>query len=247
MNDAGTAVLDRTAYGGFPSTQWSKILQAGARESPCGATALEDLCRAYWPPLYSFLRRQGHSPHDAEDLVQGFLARLLAREDLAEVGPEKGRFRTFLLRSLSNFVIKQALHDKALKRGGGQVVISINTDEAKRWCGPDLSANSPEAAFDRRFAQSVVTRAFAALREEHRARGKDDFFATVAPFLDGAEPEGYEAAAATLGMAPGTLAVAVHRMRGRLRELLRAEVRQLCTSAAEEEQELKHLLEVWSR
>jgi RNA polymerase sigma-70 factor (ECF subfamily) len=80
---------------------------------------LEELCRAYWPPLYSFLRRQGQSPPDAEDLVQGFLTRLLAREDLAQVGPEKGRFRTFLLTSLRNFVIKQALRDKALKRGGG--------------------------------------------------------------------------------------------------------------------------------
>ena len=244
MNEAGTASPGQATHAEFPSTQWSQILQAG---SAANSPALEDLCRAYWPPLYSFLRRQGYSPHDAEDLVQGFLARLLAREDLGEVGPEKGRFRTFLLTSLRNFSVKQALRDKALKRGGGQAAISINADEAERLCGPDLSVSSPEAAFDRRFAQAVVTRAFAALREEHRARGKEDFFATVAPFLDGAEPEGYEAAAAKLGMAPGTLAVAVHRMRGRLRELLRAEVRQLCTSAAEEEQELKYLLEVWSR
>jgi RNA polymerase sigma factor (sigma-70 family) len=244
MKEAGTAFPGQATHAEFPSTQWSQILQA---RSAANSPALEDLCRAYWPPLYSFLRRQGHSPQDAEDLVQGFLARLLAREDLAEVGPEKGRFRTFLLTSLRNFVIKQALRDKALKRGGRQAAISINADEAERLCGPDLSASSPEAAFDRRFAQAVVTRAFAALREEHRARGKEDFFATVASFLDGAEPEGYEAAAAKLGMASGALAVAVHRMRGRLRELLRAEVRQLCTSAAEEEQELRHLLEAWSR
>jgi RNA polymerase sigma factor (sigma-70 family) len=246
MNDAGTAFTGATRAE-FPSTQWSKILQVGSVASAADSQELEALCGAYWPPLYSFLRRQGHSPQDAEDLVQGFLARLLAREDLAEVGPEKGRFRTFLLTSLRNFVIKQALRDKALKRGGGQAPISINADEAERLCGPDLSASSPEAAFDRRFAQAVITRAFAALREEHRARSKEDFFATVAPFLDGAEPEGYEAAAAKLSMAPGTLAVAVHRMRGRLRELLRAEVRQLCSSAAEEEQEMKYLLEVWSR
>ncbi len=246
MNNAGTAFTGQASHAEFPSTQWSKILRAGEVASALDSPELEALCRAYWPPLYSFLRRQGHSPPDAEDLVQGFLARLLAREDLAEVGPGKGRFRTFLLASLRNFVIKQALRDKAVKRGGGQVAISINADEAERLCGQDLSSSSPEAAFDRRFAQAVVTRAFAALREEHRARGKEDFFATVAPFLDGAEPEGYEAAAARVGMAPGTLAVAVHRMRRRLRELLRAEVRQLCASAAEEEQELKHLLGVWS-
>jgi RNA polymerase sigma factor (sigma-70 family) len=247
MNEAGSAIRDQTAHGEFPSTQWSKVLNAGHGELPGGSAALEDLCCAYWPPLYSFLRRQGHSPHDAEDLVQGFVARVLAREDLAGVGPEKGRFRTFLLTSMRNFVIKQALRDKALKRGGGLATISINAEEAERLCGADLTAISPEAAFDRRFARAVVTRAFAALREEHRARGKEMFFETLSPYLDGAEPEGYERTAAELGMTPGAVAVAVHRMRARLRELLRAEVRQLCSSATEEEQEMKHLLEVWSR
>ena len=247
MNEAGPGISDRTAHAEFPSTHWSKVLNAGQGELPGGPAALEELCRAYWPPLYSFLRRQGQSPNDAEDLVQGFLARVLAREDLAEVGPEKGRFRTFLLTSLRNFVIKQALRDKALKRGGGHVPISINAEEAEQLCGSDLMATSPEAAFDRRFAQAVVTRAFAALREEHRARDKEMLFATLSPYLDGAEPDGYDHAATKLGMTSGAVAVAVHRLRGRLRELLRAEIRQLCTSAAEEEQEMKHLLEVWSR
>jgi RNA polymerase sigma-70 factor (ECF subfamily) len=223
------------------------VLNAGAGASPMAASSLEDLCRAYWPPLYAFLRRQGHSPHDAEDLVQGFLARLLAREDLANIGPEKGRFRTFLLTSLRNFVVKQALRDKALKRGGGQSVIPIDTEEAERLCGADLAASSPEAAFDRHFAQAIVTRAFAALREEHRARGKEELFATLAPYLDGAEPDGYESPGRTLGLNSGAVAVAVHRLRGRLRELLRTEVRQLCSSTVEEEQEMKHLLEVWSQ
>lgn len=175
MNEAGPAKPDQTAHAEFPSTHWSQVLSAGNGAFPGSPAALEELCRAYWSPLYSFLRRQGQSPHDAEDLVQGFLARVLAREDLAAVGPEKGRFRTFLLTSLRNFTIKQALRDKALKRGGGQITISINAEEAERLCGPDLTATSPEAAFDRRFAQAVVTRAFTALREEHRARGKEDF------------------------------------------------------------------------
>jgi RNA polymerase sigma-70 factor (ECF subfamily) len=223
------------------------VLNAGRSELPGGPAALEDLCRAYWSPLYSFLRRQGQSPHDAEDLVQGFLARVLAREDLAGVGPEKGRFRTFLLTSLRNFVIKQALRDKALKRGGGQSTIPINSAETERLCGPDLTTDTPEAAFDRRFAQAVVTRAFNALREEHRARDKEKLFTTLAPHLDGAERDGYESAAVQLGMTSGAAAVTVHRMRARLRELLRAEVRQLCSTPAEEEQEMKYLLEVWSR
>jgi RNA polymerase sigma factor (sigma-70 family) len=246
MNEAGSTIPDQTFQGEFPTTHWSEVLHAGDGQSMLGAAALEDLCRAYWPPLYSFLRRQGHSPHDAEDLVQGFLARLLAREDLAGVGPEKGRFRTFLLTSLRNFVIKHALHCKALKRGGGHITISIDTEEAERLCGQDLLMCSPEAAFDRRFAQALVTRAFAALREEHRARGKEAWFTSLSPHLDGTEPNDYERSAVELGTTPGAVAVAVHRMRGRLRELLRAEVRQLCNSAGEEEQELKYLLEVWS-
>jgi len=245
MKEVGAIIRDQSAHADFPSTLWSLVLNAGASAVP--SPALEDLCRAYWPPLYSFLRRQGHSPHDAEDLVQGFLARLLAREDLAEVGPEKGRFRTFLLTSLRNFTIKQAMRDKALKRGGGQVTISINTEEAERLCGPDLLTNSPEVAFDRRFAQAVVARSFATLREEHRARGKEDVFSTLASYLDGTESGDYEQAARKLGMTAGGVTVAVHRMRGRLRELLRAEVRQLCTSAAEEAEELNYLMEVWSR
>lgn len=247
MNDAGSVFSGQFTHAEFPSTHWSVVLNAGNNVSPIASSALEELCRAYWPPLYLFLRRQGHSPHDAEDLVQGFLARLLAREDLAGVGPERGRFRTFLLTSLRNFVIKKALREKALKRGGGQIAIPINSEAAERLCGPDQAAGTPEAAFDRAFAQAVVTRAFAALREEHRARAKVELFALLSPHLDGTDDAGYGKIAAELGMTPGAVAVAVHRMRGRLRELLRAEVRQLCSSAAEEEQEMKHLLEVWAR
>jgi RNA polymerase sigma factor (sigma-70 family) len=247
MQATEAGFLGRATYADFPPTHWSRILHAGRRDGQGDSPELEELCRAYWPPLYSFMRRQGHSPHDAEDLVQGFLARLLARADLADVCPEKGRFRTFLLTSLRNFAVKQALREKTLKRGGGQLRISITAEEAERLCGPDLNAASPEAAFDRRFAQAVITRAFTVLREEYRARGKEELFALLSPHLDGAEANEYDACAARLGMTPGAVAVTVHRMRGRLREMLKAEIRQLCTSAAEEEQELKHFLEVWSR
>src|ERR1051325_10367364 len=156
----------------FPTTHWSVILRAGDDAAPKNGQALEELCRAYWSPLYAFLRRQGHSPHDAQDLTQGFLARVIAREDINNVGPEKGRFRTFLLTALRNFTIKQALHDKALKRGGGQTALSINADEAERLCGPDLTAESPELAFDRRWCRTTLSLAIQRLRDEHRARGK---------------------------------------------------------------------------
>jgi RNA polymerase sigma factor (sigma-70 family) len=231
----------------FPSTHWSVVLSAGEKTAPANGKALEDLCRAYWTPLYAYLRRQGHSPHEAEDLTQGFLARVIAREDLANVGPEKGRFRTFLLTALRNFTIKQALHDKALKRGGGQATLTINGEEGERLCGPDLTAESPELAFDRRWCRTTLARAIQRLRDEHVARGKQALFETLVPFLDGANPGEYETVAGELRMAPGTIAVTMHRLRSRLQQFVRAEVAQTVAATEQVEEELKHLMAVWQR
>ncbi len=231
----------------FPTTHWSVVLGAADKTALAQEKSLDELCRTYWPPLYAYLRRQGHPPHNAQDLTQGFLARVLAREDIGQVGPEKGRFRTFLLTGLRNHTIKQALHDKALKRGGGQVPLSINTEEAEQLCGPDLAAGSPELAFDQRWCRTILTQAVQRLREEHRARGRQAWFETLAPFLDGAEPGDYEAVAAQLGVPTGTVAVNLHRLRSRLQELVRAEVARTVGSATQVEEEMKHLMSVWQR
>jgi RNA polymerase sigma factor (sigma-70 family) len=231
----------------FPPTHWSLVLDAASSFEGNGQAALEELCGAYWQPLYSFLRRKGHSPHDAQDLVQGFLARVIARDDLGNVGPEKGRFRTFLLTGLRNFTIKQALHDKALKRGGGKPPLSINADEAERLCGPDLSAADPELAYDQRWCRTVLALALQRLRAEHHARGKDEVFAALSPFLDGAEPGDYDHVGQQLGLAPGTVAVSVHRLRKRLQDLVRAEVSQTVASPEQADQEVRHLMAVWRR
>ena len=231
----------------FPTTHWSLVLRAGDAAAPANSEALEELCRAYWTPLYAFLRRRGESPHDAQDLTQGFLARVLAREDIGNVGPEKGRFRTFLLTGLRNFTIKQALHDKAAKRGGGQPALSIDGEEAERLCGPDLSAESPELTFDRRWCRTTLARAVRRLREEHKARGKEALFEALAPFLDGAEPGEYEIVAGKFGMTPGTVAVTVYRLRSRLQELVRAEVAQTVALPGQVEEEMKHLMDAWQR
>ena len=231
----------------FPVTHWSVVLGAGNDAGATNGQALEELCRTYWSPLYAYLRRQGHSPHDAQDLTQGFLARVIAREDLGHVSPEKGRFRTFLLTALRNFTIKQALHDKALKRGGGRTPLSINGEEAEHLCGPDLTAESPERAFDQRWCRITLAQAIQRLRDEHLARGKQALFETLAPFLDGADPGEYETVTRQLGMAPGTVAVTIHRLRSRLQELVRAEVAQTVSSPEQAEDELKHLMKVWQR
>lgn len=231
----------------FPATHWSLILNAGDTGGPSSGSALEELCRAYWQPLYAYLRRKGHGPEDAQDLVQGFLARVIAREDLGNVGPEKGRFRTFLLTALRNFTIKQALHDKALKRGGGQLVLSINAEEAERLCGPDLTAESPELAFDRRWCRTTLALAIGRLRQEHQARGKERLFQALLPFLDGADPYEYDAVGQRLGLAPGTVAVTVHRLRSRLQELVRAEIARTVATPEQIDAEVMELMEVWQR
>ncbi len=222
------------------------MLKAGGN-LPQNALALNRLCGAYWAPLYAYLRRHGHTPHDAQDLTQGFLARVIARDDLGTVGPEKGRFRTFLLTALRNFTIKRALYDKALKRGGNHPCLSIDTEEAERQCGPDLNSESAELAYDRRWCRTILAQAFQRLRDEQCARGRLSLFETLAPLLDGADSGDYEAVSKRLGLTPGTVAVTVHRLRSRLRELVRAEVAQTVASSSQVDDELKYLMDVWQR
>jgi RNA polymerase sigma-70 factor (ECF subfamily) len=235
-----------TSRADFPITHWSLILNSSG-SSPASQAALEELCLSYWHPLYAFLRRRGATPHDAQDLVQGFLERWLERKDLATVSPDKGRFRTFLLTALRNFMIKQVEHDKARKRGGRAVLVPLDVDQAERNSLPDLSAESPEAACDRQWARTVLDRAVARLRAEQVARNKEALFERLIPFLEGADPNEYEAVGKSMGMRKGTVAVAVHRLRGRLRELLRAEVLQTVGNRADAESELRELMEALAR
>ncbi|MGE3309624.1 MAG: RNA polymerase sigma factor [Limisphaerales bacterium] len=235
------------AAGTFPETHWSLVLKAGVSDATESARALNTLCRSYWRPLYAFLRRQGHTPHDAEDLVQGFLGRVVERADLSSVRPEKGRFRTFLLVSLRNHVLQQVERQKALKRGGGQTHLPIHIDEAEALCAVDLSAVSPELAYDRQWFRTVLSRAMARLGQDYGARGKAELFENLAPFLDGADPGDYAVVGARLGMAEGTVAVTVHRLRLRLQELIRSEILQTVASPEQADEEMRHLMEIWMR
>jgi RNA polymerase sigma factor (sigma-70 family) len=235
-----------TSAADFPTTNWTFIVKAQG-SCPANQAALSELCRVYWTPLYAFMRRQGSSPHDAQDLVQGFFERLLSRDDLSSVAPEKGRFRTFLLTSLKNFSINQAVRNHAQKRGGGKVAIPLDLEEAERLSLPDLSSPSPEAAFDRQWARTIIQRALTRLHVEHRARKKEMHFETLVPLLEGAESAEYHAAGVKLGMRNGTVAVAVHRLRARLQEMLRLEVLETVGNANDAEEELRHLLLVLSQ
>jgi RNA polymerase sigma-70 factor (ECF subfamily) len=229
----------------FPATKWSVIIRAAAVPSPLSREALEDLCRVYWPPLYAFLRRSGHTPHEAQDLVQGYLARLLEREDLATVSPDKGRFRSYLLAGLRNYLVSEARHAGTLKRGGRAEIISLDTENAEALCKAALADGaSPDRAFDRRWAETILDQALEKLRRENIARGKEKFYETVKPCLATDTADDYATLGQELSMTPGAIAVSIHRLRLRLRELVRAAVADTVGSETDLEDEMSNLLAI---
>ena len=230
----------------FPETHWSLVL-AARPEAVDRKAALEELCRAYWPPLYAYCRRDGQSPEAAQDLVQGFLARLLARDDLATVAPERGRFRSYLLAGLRHHLASEARREAAAKRGGGGDILSLNVAEIEAALAPALADRvTPEVLFDRRWARTVMDRALTALATEYAVRDQAELFGRLKPALVDGDGGGHAELGRALGLSEGAVAVALHRLRRRYRELVRHEVAQTAGSAADLEDELRHLRAVWS-
>ena len=230
----------------FNTTHWTVVLQAGDSRAPERDRALEELCRTYWFPLYAFVRRQGRGPDDARDLTQGFFAHLLGNAQLRLVAPEKGRFRTFLLTALSHFLANQWIKDRRLKRGGGQWILSLDDDKAEaRFLAEPADFETPERAYERRWALAVLQRAIERLEVEFMASGRRAFFAATRFALSGDRAdESYREIAERLGTSEGALKVGILRMRRRFGELLRAEVASTVSSPEEVEAELRHLLTV---
>ena len=232
----------------FATTRWSVVLAAGQRDTPQSQAALEQLCRTYWYPLYAYVRRRGYSAEDAEDLTQGFFARLLARQSLATVLPERGLFRCFMLAALKRFLVNDLERAGAVKRGGSKVQhVPFNGREAEeRYCLDGGEQNTPDKLFDRAWALSVMEAASWRLEEEYRLEGKDRLFERLKLFLARNETEAtYAVTGAELGLSEGAVKVAVHRMRRRYRDLLREQVAQTVGSAANLEDELQSLRAVF--
>jgi RNA polymerase sigma factor (sigma-70 family) len=232
----------------FLTTEWSIVLQAGSDKTPGAAHALEALCRTYWPPLYSYARREGLSPQDAQDATQEFILNLLRRNDLASVSPEKGRFRSFLLGALKNFLVSRWRMERAQKRGGQSEFVVLETDEAEKLCQPELIDQlSPEKAFDRRWAMTVMARALDRLRAEHQMPDQARLFAALQPVLAGSgRMENQVALAGELGVTPGALATAATRLRHRYRALIEDEVRRTLEKPGDVAEELRVLFAAWS-
>jgi len=210
----------------FTTTHWSVVLQAGDHDSPQSTEALETLCRAYWYPLYAYVRRNGQSPHNAQDLTQEFFARLLERKYFQLADRKRGRFRSFLLTSLKHFLIDEWNKANREKRGGGRQIISLDAELTEtRFRAEPADERSPEKAFDRQWAMAVLDRVLDQLQAESVSTGRGPVFEELKSCLTGGENESsYAEIGGRLGMTEGNLKVTVHRLRRRYRELLRKEI-----------------------
>ena len=230
----------------FRTTSWSLILAAASDPTTQAREALSTLCQTYWYPVYAFIRRNGHDPDRAQDLTQGFFARLIEKNYLEDADRRRGRFRSFLLASVKHFLANERDKEHALKRGGGREPVSIDVVEAERWYAPSaVEGLTPETLFERRWALSLLERVLARLRADYAGMGKADQFQVLEPFLmrDGDETR-YDVAAARLGITSGALRMSVHRMRGKYRELLRAEIAETVERPEEIEEEIRFLLSI---
>lgn len=227
----------------FDTTRWTVVLHA-ADDDASGRQALADLCRAYWLPLYIYVRRRGHSEPDAEDLTQGFFADILRREAVKRADRSRGRFRAFLLTALANYLHNAHDHATAARRGGANEILSIDAHEAADALEQlKDSTLSPDEAFDRSWALALLDRAMKRLAAEQEKAGKARWFERVRPCLQArADPGVQDQIAAEFQLSRNAVAVAIHRLAARYRELVRAEVAETVTSEEELAQEQRDLL-----
>ena len=233
----------------FPVTQWSLVVAAGQDDDARSYVALTCLCQTYWYPLYAFVRRQGRSREEAQDLTQGFFAHLIEKRALGTVDRTAGKFRSFLLTSLRNFVANEWERARAQKRGGGQSVISLDAAYAEiRFDLEPADHASPEVLFERNWALALMEQALARLRAEQSEAGKTAQFAALQPCLmNEADAPRYAKLAAELATTEAAVKMAVSRLRRRYRDLLREEIAQTVNSPAEVEEEIRHLFAALER
>ena len=228
----------------FAATRWSII--AAARDGNAGADyrrAMSELAGIYWPPLYAFLRRNGHPPEQAEDLTQAFFARLIEKQDLRSVDSAKGRFRSFLLVALKHFVANERDKQQARKRGGGVRTISLSAGEAESRVTLDpVDTLTPEQSFNRRWAMTLLHHVVDRLHAEYLERDQAALFEALQGALTGEITAGYATLAERLGTTEGALQVAAHRMRKRYRQLFRDEIAQTVSDPSLVDEEMRELL-----
>ena len=228
------------------TTQWSQVLAARDGSDTEARRALEGLCQTYWQPLYAYIRHQGSDPDEASDLIQAFFAELLGTGFLADGDPSKERFRSFLLATLRRFLAHERDRGWAMKQGGGSPTLSLDVESGEwSYASRPVEKMSPEDIFERRWALRVLDRALDRLRLEAESSGDGTQVEQLEQYLTGAEPQvPYRKAGEALGMSAGAVAKAVHRLRERYGQCLRAEIVELVVDPAEVDDELRHMLKV---
>jgi RNA polymerase sigma-70 factor (ECF subfamily) len=233
--------------GQFNTTHWSIVLACAADDDTGQARdALGKLFQIYWYPLYAYIRRRGYGEHDTEDLVQAFCLQLQEKDALARADPQRGKFRTFLLTSLQNFLANQQARSRAQKRGGGREMIFLDSEEAHtRYRLEPVDRLTPEAIFDTRWAHAVLEETLAGLRADFVERGKGRLFDGLSSFLSADEPvNSYQQAAIRLGLPLSAIKTSVHRLRQDYRAKLREEIAKTVSTPGEVDDELRHLRKV---
>jgi RNA polymerase sigma-70 factor (ECF subfamily) len=235
------ALPETSSNAAFPTSRWSQVVAAGDRAGLAAREALAELCSAYWYPLYAFVRRKGHPPDEAADLVQGTFLTLLDRDGLAAVAPERGRFRSFLMAACSHHLADCRDRDRAVKRGGGALPISIDRALAEdRYSAEPVDELTAERLFDRCWATRLLDRALARLAAESIAAGKSALVSRLLPALTGGRSEIPLAAnAAELGMTEGSVKMAASRLRKRHGEILREEIARTAADPADVDAEVR--------
>jgi RNA polymerase sigma-70 factor (ECF subfamily) len=234
-----------SGHGPFVTTNWSAVRLAGDGDATGSGEALEALCRAYWHPVYAYVRRRGYPPEDARDLTQGLFLDLLSRDAIAKADQGRGRFRTFLLAALGNFLSKETEKSLAAKRGSGQTLLSLDAESGEEFFQLESGESfEPEKLFDRRWAHQMTGIALDRLRAETDSGAEGRFDALRKYLLSEPEPGDYEARAAELGLSVNGIKTAVRRLRIRFGAILREEVARTVADADQVDDELSHLLGV---
>jgi len=234
----------------FATTHWSLVVAAKPDEvsETRALKALEELCRAYWYPLYAFVRYRGYSSDDAQDLTQAFFARVIETGGFASADPERGRFRSYLLGMMKHFLANEWHRAQTQKRGGQMQFIEWDAlDPETRYAGASKESDDPEQLFDREWALETIAGALQALRDEMETAGKSQQFDALKGSLTGEDALRREEMAARLDMTEGAVKVAVHRLRRRYRELLRAAIAETVSNETDLDDEMRYLVAVLRR
>jgi RNA polymerase sigma-70 factor (ECF subfamily) len=234
------------ARGRFQTTHWSVVACAGGPTAAASRQALTRLCELYWPPVHAYIRRRVETDDQARDLTQAFFAIFLEKNYVRDADPSRGRFRGFLLASVQHFLSNDRDRTRALKRGGGTIIVPIERETPDGWLRYEPATDAtPERVFEHRWALSMVHRVMKRLQVEQESSGRADTFIRLRLCLVGEKsPQSYAELAATLGTSPGAVRVAVHRLRRRFRALLLEEIGQTVADPAEIDSEVRYLVEV---